>query len=143
VLVCLNLLTFFLPYAMVFKCCCFDYEQAVDAAVRILKEGGMDAIKLEGGSPSRIVAAKAIVEAGIAVIGHVGLTPQAISVLGGFRPQGRNVASAVKVYISILSCMVQLFLHFEQFLVILKRMSLCRLLRRHWLCRKQGVLLLF
>ncbi|KAJ1379617.1 Pyruvate/Phosphoenolpyruvate kinase-like domain superfamily [Sesbania bispinosa] len=72
-------------------------NQAVDAAVRILKEGGMDAIKLEGGSPSRIVAAKAIVEAGIAVIGHVGLTPQAISVLGGFRPQGRNVASAVKV----------------------------------------------
>ncbi|MBA0645159.1 hypothetical protein Goklo_013288 [Gossypium klotzschianum] len=74
-----------------------DYEQAVDTAVRILKEGGMDAIKLEGGSPSRITAAKAIVEAGIAVIGHVGLTPQAISVLGGFRPQGKNVASAVKV----------------------------------------------
>ncbi|CAH8266124.1 unnamed protein product [Arabidopsis lyrata] len=57
----------------------------------------MDAIKLEGGSASRITAAKAIVEAGIAVIGHVGLTPQAISVLGGFRPQGRNIASAVKV----------------------------------------------
>ncbi|TYI13193.1 hypothetical protein ES332_A08G041600v1 [Gossypium tomentosum] len=72
-------------------------SQAVDTAVRILKEGGMDAIKLEGGSPSRITAAKAIVEAGIAVIGHVGLTPQAISVLGGFRPQGKNVASAVKV----------------------------------------------
>ena len=71
--------------------------QAVDTAVRVLKEGGMDAIKLEGGSPSRISAAKAIVEAGIAVMGHVGLTPQAISVLGGFRPQGRNVASAVKV----------------------------------------------
>ncbi|XP_060668503.1 3-methyl-2-oxobutanoate hydroxymethyltransferase 1, mitochondrial isoform X1 [Ziziphus jujuba] len=71
--------------------------QAVDTAVRILKEGGMDAIKLEGGSPSRINAAKAIVEAGIAVMGHVGLTPQAISVLGGFRPQGKNVASAVKV----------------------------------------------
>lgn len=74
-----------------------DYEQAVDTAVRVLKEGGMDAIKLEGGSPARITAAKAIVEAGIAVIGHVGLTPQAISVLGGFRPQGKNVASAVKV----------------------------------------------
>ncbi|KAG5021818.1 hypothetical protein JHK85_018160 [Glycine max] len=72
-------------------------NQAVDTAVRMLKEGGMDAIKLEGGSPSRIVAAKAIVEAGIAVMGHVGLTPQAISVLGGFRPQGKNVASAVKV----------------------------------------------
>ncbi|XVF73116.1 hypothetical protein PTKIN_Ptkin12aG0175900 [Pterospermum kingtungense] len=72
-------------------------SQAVDTAVRVLKEGGMDAIKLEGGSSARITAAKAIVEAGIAVIGHVGLTPQAISVLGGFRPQGKNVASAVKV----------------------------------------------
>ncbi|XP_054793337.1 3-methyl-2-oxobutanoate hydroxymethyltransferase 1, mitochondrial-like [Prosopis cineraria] len=71
--------------------------QAVDTAVRILKEGGMDAVKLEGGSPSRITAAKAIVEAGIAVIGHVGLTPQAISVLGGFKPQGKNVSGAVKV----------------------------------------------
>lgn len=72
-------------------------QQAVDSAVRVLKEGGMDAIKLEGGSPSRITAAKSIVDTGIAVMGHVGLTPQAISVLGGFRPQGRNVASAVKV----------------------------------------------
>ncbi|CAK9134374.1 unnamed protein product [Ilex paraguariensis] len=72
-------------------------NQAVDTAVRVLKEGGMDAIKLEGGAPSRITAAKAIVEAGIAVMGHVGLTPQAISVLGGFRPQGKNVASAVMV----------------------------------------------
>lgn len=126
-----------------FKCCCFDHNQAVDTTVRILKEGQMDAIKLEGGSPSRIVAAKAIVEAGIAVIGHVGLTPQAISVLGGFRPQGRNVASAVKVYISILSCMMQVFLHLNNVLVILKGMSLCRLSRQHWLCKKQGVLLLF
>jgi 3-methyl-2-oxobutanoate hydroxymethyltransferase len=65
--------------------------------VRVLKEGGMDAIKLEGGAPSRISAAKSIVEAGIAVMGHVGLTPQAISVLGGFRPQGKTVDSAIKV----------------------------------------------
>ncbi|KAJ4752477.1 3-methyl-2-oxobutanoate hydroxymethyltransferase [Rhynchospora pubera] len=72
-------------------------NQAVDSAVRVLKEGGMDAIKLEGGAPSRISAAGAIVEAGIAVMGHVGLTPQAISVLGGFRPQGKNISSAVKV----------------------------------------------
>ncbi|KAL2336083.1 hypothetical protein Fmac_010529 [Flemingia macrophylla] len=75
----------------------FGSSQAVETAVRILKEGGMDAIKLEGGCPSRIAAAKAIVGAGIAVMGHVGLTPQAVSVLGGFRPQGKNVASAVKV----------------------------------------------
>lgn len=70
-------------------------------AVRILKEGGMNAIKMEGGLPSRIVAAKAIVEVGIVVIGHVGLTPHAISVLGGFRPQGKNVASAVKVCLHV------------------------------------------
>ncbi|KAH0715677.1 hypothetical protein KY284_008582 [Solanum tuberosum] len=55
----------------------------------------MDAIKLEGGAPSRITAAKAIVEAGIAVIRHVGLTPQAISVLGGFRR--RNEAGCFSV----------------------------------------------
>ena len=79
-----------------FFCDIYIY-QAIDTAVRILKEGGMDAIKLEGASPARINAAKAIVEAGIALMGHVGLTPQAISVLGGFRPQGKNVTSAVKV----------------------------------------------
>ncbi|XP_068659036.1 3-methyl-2-oxobutanoate hydroxymethyltransferase 1, mitochondrial-like [Aristolochia californica] len=72
-------------------------SQAIETAVAFLKEGAMDAVKLEGGSPSRIAAAKAIVEAGIAVMGHVGLTPQAISVLGGFKPQGRNIASAIKV----------------------------------------------
>ncbi|KAG4922480.1 hypothetical protein JHK84_051323 [Glycine max] len=71
-------------------------SKAVDTVVRMLKEGNMDAIKLEGGSISRVVAAKAIVEAGIAVMGRVGLTPQAISVLGAFRPQGRTVASAIK-----------------------------------------------
>ncbi|KAH7658261.1 3-methyl-2-oxobutanoate hydroxymethyltransferase protein [Dioscorea alata] len=71
--------------------------QAVDTAVRVLKEGSMDAIKLEGAAPSRIGAARAIVEAGIAVMGHVGLTPQAISALGGFRPQGKSINSAIKV----------------------------------------------
>lgn len=87
---------------MIGDCCCsFNYEQAVDTAVRVLKEGGMDAIKLEGGSLSRITAARGIVEAGIAVMGHVGLTPQAISVLGGFRPQGKSVATAVKVSLCV------------------------------------------
>lgn len=71
--------------------------QAVDSAVRVLKEGNMDAIKLEGATPSRIAAARAIVEAGIAVMGHVGLTPQAISALGSFRSQGKTINSAVKV----------------------------------------------
>jgi len=72
-------------------------EQAVDSAVRLLKEGGMDAVKLEGGSTTRVAAARAVCQAGIAVMGHVGLTPQSISSLGGFRPQGRTAAEAVKV----------------------------------------------
>ena len=71
--------------------------QAVESATRMLKEGGMDAVKLEGGGPARVAAAKACVDAGIAVMGHVGLTPQAISVLGGFRPQGRNYDEAAEV----------------------------------------------
>jgi 3-methyl-2-oxobutanoate hydroxymethyltransferase len=71
--------------------------QAVESAVRLMKEGGVDAVKMEGGTASRVSAAKAIVDAGIAVMGHVGLTPQAISVLGGFRAQGKTVNSALKV----------------------------------------------
>ncbi|CAI5984518.1 unnamed protein product [Closterium sp. NIES-65] len=72
-------------------------QQAVNSAVRLLKEGNMDAVKIEGGIPARVAAAQAVSEAGIAVMGHVGLTPQAISSLGGFRPQGRSAASALKV----------------------------------------------
>jgi len=73
-------------------------RQAVEAAVRLMKEGSMDSVKLEGGSAPRVAAARAVVGAGVAVMGHVGLTPQAISVLGGFRPQGTSgAASAVRV----------------------------------------------
>lgn len=78
-----------------------SYEQspkhAVASATLMLKEGGMDAVKLEGGSNTRVDAAKQIVDAGIAVMGHVGLTPQSISVLGGFRPQGRTLDEAMLV----------------------------------------------
>ncbi|KAK1309452.1 hypothetical protein QJS10_CPA09g00617 [Acorus calamus] len=81
-----------------------DNTKAVDSAVRLLKEGGMDAIKLEGGAPSRITAARAIVDTGIAVMGHVGLTPQAISVLGGFRPQGGGDGSRPARGWMLLSC---------------------------------------
>lgn len=118
--------------------------------MRVLKEGGMDAIKLEGGSPSRITAAKSVVEAGIAVMGHVGLTPQAISVLGGFRPQGRNVASAVKVCVCTNACVGNLFsimgLHVLKFLFVVTMLYwifVCRLWRQHWLCKKLGAFLLF
>lgn len=70
-----------------------DIREAVRNAGRFLKEGGMDAVKLEGGARSAAVA-EAIVQAGIAVMGHIGLTPQTISQMGGFRVQGRGAAQA-------------------------------------------------
>jgi 3-methyl-2-oxobutanoate hydroxymethyltransferase len=68
-------------------------EDAVKNAVRFLKEADTDCIKLEGGIrvQSRI---RAITDAGIAVIGHIGLTPQSSGQLGGFKAQGRTVDSA-------------------------------------------------
>jgi 3-methyl-2-oxobutanoate hydroxymethyltransferase len=68
-------------------------EQAVANAVRLVKEGGADAVKLERGGTS-VSRARAIVDAGIPVMGHVGLTPQTATVLGGFKAQGRTAARA-------------------------------------------------
>jgi 3-methyl-2-oxobutanoate hydroxymethyltransferase len=68
-------------------------EQAVGNAGRFLQEAGMDAIKLEGGQ-ERLDAIRSIVAAGIPVMGHLGLTPQSIQQLGGFRAQGRTAAAA-------------------------------------------------
>jgi 3-methyl-2-oxobutanoate hydroxymethyltransferase len=69
-------------------------EQAVESAIRMVKEGGADLVKLEGAGrmASRV---RAIVEANIGVMGHVGLTPQSATRLGGFRAQGRTAASAL------------------------------------------------
>jgi Ketopantoate hydroxymethyltransferase len=58
-------------------------EEALKNAFRFVKEAGVDAVKLEGGA-SRAATVQKLVESGIAVMGHIGLTPQAISVLGGF-----------------------------------------------------------
>ena len=71
-------------------------EDAVNNAVRFIKEGGVDAIKLEGGVA---VADKieAIAKAGIVVFGHVGLTPQSSAAMGGFKVQGKNTAAAKAV----------------------------------------------
>jgi 3-methyl-2-oxobutanoate hydroxymethyltransferase len=68
-------------------------EEAVQNAVRFVKEAGADAVKLEGAGPtvSRVLA---LVGAGIPVMGHVGLTPQSATMLGGFRAQGRTAAKA-------------------------------------------------
>ncbi len=70
-----------------------EVNQAVHNAGRFLQEGGMDAIKLEGGR-ERLEAIRAIVSAGIPVMGHLGLTPQSVHQLGGFRPQGREASAA-------------------------------------------------
>jgi len=68
-------------------------ETALENAYRFIKEGKMDAVKLEGGA-NRVNTIKKIVDGGISVMGHIGLTPQAISVLGGFRAQGRTAKKA-------------------------------------------------
>jgi 3-methyl-2-oxobutanoate hydroxymethyltransferase len=70
-----------------------DIKDAVRNAGRFLQEGGMDAVKLEGGR-ERADAVRAIIAAGIPVMGHLGLTPQSVNQLGGFRPQGREAAAA-------------------------------------------------
>jgi 3-methyl-2-oxobutanoate hydroxymethyltransferase len=68
-------------------------EEAVRNAVRLVKDGGADAVKLERGGTSAS-RARAIADAGIAVMGHVGLTPQSATLLGGFKAQGRTAARA-------------------------------------------------
>lgn len=62
-------------------------------AGRLLAEGGVDGVKLEGGQPvARTV--QALVESGVAVMGHIGLTPQSVSAFGGFRTQGKTLEAA-------------------------------------------------
>ncbi len=72
-------------------------QQAVETAMRFVKEAGCDAVKLERGNETSVARARAIVQAGIPVMGHVGLTPQTSTALGGYRAQGRNTAAAVRI----------------------------------------------
>jgi 3-methyl-2-oxobutanoate hydroxymethyltransferase len=70
-------------------------EQAVRSAQRFIKEAGCDAVKLEGGGRGSVSRARAIVEAGIPVMGHLGLTPQTATALGGYRAQSRTAEQAL------------------------------------------------
>jgi 3-methyl-2-oxobutanoate hydroxymethyltransferase len=72
-------------------------EQAVGTAMRFVKEAGCDAVKLEGGGPTSVARARAIAGAGIPVMGHVGLTPQTATALGGYKAQGRSSEAAQRV----------------------------------------------
>ncbi len=77
-----------------------SYQTSVDKAVenagRFLQEAGMDAVKLEGGR-ERAEAVRQMVMAGIPVMGHIGLTPQSIQTLGGFRTQGQSALAAKRL----------------------------------------------
>ena len=68
-------------------------EEAVRNGVRFVKEAGVDAVKLEGAGPS-LSRVLALVGAGIPVMGHIGLTPQSATMLGGFKAQGKTAAKA-------------------------------------------------
>jgi 3-methyl-2-oxobutanoate hydroxymethyltransferase len=71
-------------------------EHAIDNAQRFVREAGCEAVKLERGGAS-VERARAIVRAGIPVMGHVGLTPQSASALGGFKAQGKTAAAAAQI----------------------------------------------
>ena len=72
-------------------------EEAVRNAIRFVKEAGADVIKLEGAGPS-LTRVRSIVGAGIPVMGHIGLTPQSATMLGGFKTQGRSAEAALQLY---------------------------------------------
>ena len=68
----------------------------VGNAVRFVKEAGVDAVKIEGAGPmARRI--RAVIDAGIPVVGHIGLTPQSVTQLGGYKPQGRTASSAARL----------------------------------------------
>jgi 3-methyl-2-oxobutanoate hydroxymethyltransferase len=71
-------------------------EQALDTAARLMKEAGADSVKLEGGEEVQPIV-EALVRAGVPVLGHVGLTPQTASALGGYKLQGKDEAAAKRI----------------------------------------------
>jgi 3-methyl-2-oxobutanoate hydroxymethyltransferase len=77
-------------------------EDAVRNAVRLVKETGAEAVKIEGGGPM-VSRARAIVAAGIPTMGHLGLTPQTATMLGGYKAQGRTAAKARQLYADALA----------------------------------------
>ncbi|HEY9763875.1 MAG TPA: 3-methyl-2-oxobutanoate hydroxymethyltransferase [Trichocoleus sp.] len=72
-------------------------EEAMRSAGRALKESGAHAVKLEGGHPMMLTTVERLVQAGIPVMGHVGLTPQSVNQFGGFRKQGKSPEEAERI----------------------------------------------
>jgi 3-methyl-2-oxobutanoate hydroxymethyltransferase len=77
-------------------------DEAIRAALRFIKEGGADAVKLEGGR-QRLALVRQMVENGIPVMGHIGLTPQSVLQMGGYKLQGRTLADARQLIDEALS----------------------------------------
>jgi 3-methyl-2-oxobutanoate hydroxymethyltransferase len=77
-------------------------ESAVANAIRFMKEGGADAVKVEGAGRT-LTRVRALLDAGIAVMGHLGLTPQSVTLLGGYKPQGRTAVQATRFYDAALA----------------------------------------
>lgn len=71
--------------------------EAMRSAGRALKETGAHAVKLEGGHPAILATVRQLVDAGIPVMGHVGLTPQSVNQFGGFRKQGKSAEAADRI----------------------------------------------
>ena len=72
-------------------------EQALESAIRFVKEAGADAVKLEGAG-TMLSRVQALTSAGVPVMGHIGLTPQTATMLGGFKAQGRTATKAIRLY---------------------------------------------
>jgi len=70
--------------------------ETVTNAIRFVKEAGVDAVKIEGAGPM-IRRIGAVIDAGIPVVGHIGLTPQSANQLGGYKPQGRTAVAAERL----------------------------------------------
>lgn len=74
-----------------------SHEDGMRNAGRLVAEGGAQAVKVEGATPSVLALTRGLVEAGVPVMAHVGLTPQSVHVLGGYRTQAKDAAAAAKL----------------------------------------------
>ena len=74
-----------------------DFAEGMRNAARLLSEGGAQAVKLEGATDDTLMLVEGLTAAGIPAMGHVGLTPQSVNVLGGYRTQGKDAAAAAKL----------------------------------------------
>ncbi len=74
-----------------------SYEEGMRNAARLVAEGGAQAVKLEGAAAGTLALTRGLVEAGIPVMGHVGLTPQSVHALGGYSTQAKDAAAAAKL----------------------------------------------